>query len=255
MIGTKSTSKPSTRETLVDELSEEQLSAFRKYQQLYVGSRSITELLKYELLTTLFAALPGALGFTARKSFYRTLFGRAGRGVAIAPHVTLRCPGRIFLGDSVFVDEQAVLDAKGSDSRIDIGDVVLIGKDTIFSCASGSIKVGNDVSIGPGCFIRAGLSPISIGSQVTIGAQSVLVSGNPSYERLDVPMKAQVGACEGILVGDDVWMGVGVRVVDGVEVASGSVIGAGAVVLEDVPQYAIVAGVPAKVIGDRREAR
>jgi galactoside O-acetyltransferase len=90
-----------------------------------------------------------------------------------------------------------------------------------------------------------------LGSQLTVGSHTAIVSGNPDYKRLDIPMKRQVGSVEGITIGDDVWIGVGVRILDGVKVGTGSVIGAGAVVIEDVPEYAIAAGVPAKMIGTR----
>lgn len=79
----------------------------------------------------------------------------------------------------------------------------------------------------------------------------MIISGNPSYDRTDVPMKQQVGSARGIKIGDDVWMGVGVRIVDGVKVGNGCVIGAGAVVLESIPDGSIAAGVPARVIGRR----
>lgn len=241
-----------TRNTLVDTLSEEMDSPIGKYQELYVGGRSLTELLKYELLTFFLSPMPGALGFFLRKTFYRRLFATFGRGTAIGPYVTLRCPGQISLGSNDFVDNHAVLDAKGPGSRIRLGDSVLVGNSTVLSCASASIIVGNDVSIGPHCFIRAGISPVSLGSHLTIGSHTAIISGNPGYKRLDIPMKQQVGSAEGITIGDDVWTGVGARIVDGVTIGSGSVIGAGAVVIENVPEYAIAAGVPAKVIGTRQ---
>lgn len=240
-----------TRDTLVDTLSEEMDSPLRKYQELYVGGPLLTDLLEYELLTFFLSPMPGALGFFLRKTFYRRLFAGFGRGTAIGPYVTLRCPGQISLGTNVLVDCHAVLDAKGQDSRIRLGDSVLVGSSTVFSCASASIAVGNDVSIGPHCFIRAGISPVRLGSHLAIGSHTVIISGNPSYKRLDIPMKQQLGSAEGITIGDDVWIGVGVRIVDGVAIGSGSVVGAGAVVIENVPEYSIAAGVPARVIGTR----
>jgi len=242
-----------TRETLLDELSMGKSSSLEKYQQLFVGGSSLLELFKYELLTGLLSSIPGALGFLLRKTFYKFLFAEMDRGSVIGSHVTLRCPVRIGLGKNVFIDNNVVLDAKGVDSQIALGDSVLVGKDTILSCVSAKITLGEDVSIGPYCFIRAGLAPVKIGSLVTIGSHTAIVSGNPSYERTDIPMKKQVGSTHGITVGDDVWMGVGVRIVDGVTIGSGSVIGAGAVVLEDVPDYAIAAGVPARIIGYRSQ--
>ena len=240
-----------TRETLVDRLSEERESTLRQYQELYVGGRSLAGLAAYEFMTLFLSPVPGALGFFLRQLFYPKLLAEMGRGTVIGAHVTLRCPGQIFLGDHDFVDGHAVLDAKGAGSRIRLGNSVLVGSSTIFSCASASIDVGDDVSIGPHCHIRAGISPITLGSGLTIGSHTVIISGNPSYERFDIPMKQQVGSAEGITVGDDVWIGVGVRIVDGVQVGSGCVIGAGAVVLDDVSDRTIVAGVPARVIGSR----
>jgi acetyltransferase-like isoleucine patch superfamily enzyme len=239
------------RVSLVDALSSAKMSPLRKYQELYVGSHSLLHLIRYELLTFFLGPLPGLPGFMLRRLCYPALWSRAGRGTAVAANVTLRCPGRICLGDNVFIDESAVLDAKGTDSAIHLGDSVLVGRNTILSCAEGSIIAGDDVSIGPNCYIRAGLGSIHMGAHLTLGAGVMLVSGNPAHKQLDVPMKNQVGSGRGITVGDDVWVGVGACVIDGVTVGSGSVIGAGAVVIEDVPEYAIVAGVPAKVIGSR----
>jgi len=241
-----------TRETLIDTMTEEASSPLRKYQELYVGERSLAKLVKYELLTVFLSPIPGALGFFLRKTFYKGLFAGCGRGATIGPYVTLRSPGQIFLGDNNFIDTHAVLDAKGSGSRIHLGDSVLVGNGAVFSCASAEIVVGDDVSIGPHCYVRAGISPVRLGSDLTIGSHTVIISGNPSYKRLDIPMKRQVGSAEGITVGDDVWIGVGVSVVDGVTIGSGSVVGAGAVVIRNVPEYSIVAGVPAKVIGSRK---
>ncbi len=239
-------------ETVVDTLSSQSQSIIRKYQDIYVGKYTLGALIKYELLTFLFSQTPGAVGFFLRKMFYKKLFASMGRGAILGANLTLRCPGQISVGDNFVADGNVVLDAKGSDSRITMGDSVFLGKNTIFSCAAAAITVGNDLSIGPNSYIRASRAPVTLGSFITIGAQTVIISGNPGYQRLDIPMMKQDGEAKGITIGDDVWMGVGVRIVDGVTVGNGSIIGAGAVVIKDVPEYAIVAGVPAKVIGSRK---
>lgn len=244
---------PEVRTTLIDQLSGQEASASSKYREMFVGKTSLTALFKYEMLITLFSTLPGAVGFFLRKRFYPALFGEMGRGTILGKNLTLRCPGRIALGKANMIDDNVVLDAKGTDAQISLGEAVLLGRNTIISCSSTSIVIGKDVSIGPNCFIRAGLGNIQMGSFITIGSHTSIISGNPNHQRLDLPMKHQVGSGKGITIGDDVWIGVGARIVDGVKIGNGCVIGAGAVVIKDVPDFAIVAGVPAKILGNRQE--
>jgi acetyltransferase-like isoleucine patch superfamily enzyme len=240
-----------TRETLIQRLGMSAESSSVKYRELFVGSTSFTGLLKYEFLMIFVSPLPGALGFFLRRKLYKFLLGEIGRNSVLGSHLTLRCPQKIRLGARNFIDDYAVLDAKGTNAEILLGDSVLVGRNTILSCSSSLIHIGEDVSIGPCCFIRAGLGNIKLGSYITIGSHTVIITGSPGYNRLDIPMKQQVGSGKGITIGDDVWIGVGARIVDGVSIGNGCVIGAGAVVIKDVPEYAIVAGVPAKVIGNR----
>jgi acetyltransferase-like isoleucine patch superfamily enzyme len=239
-------------ETVIDSLKDESQSGFRKYQEIYVGKHSVSSLLKYELLTMLFSSLPGALGFGLRKIFLKKLFGTIGRGCVFGPGISIRCPGQIFIGNNFTCDSYVVLDAKGKESLIELGDSIFIGRNSIFSCASSAIKVGNNVSIGPGCYIRASRGSVKLASDITIGAHTVIISGNPDYRRLDIPMMNQESEAKGISIGNDVWMGVGVRIIDGVNIGNGCVIGAGAVVTKDVPDFSISAGVPAKVISNRK---
>ncbi len=56
----------------------------------------------------------------------------------------------------------------------------------------------------------------------------------------------------GIVVGEDVWIGAGATVTDGVRIGDHAVVGAGAVVTRDVPDWAVMGGVPARVLFDRR---
>jgi len=57
--------------------------------------------------------------------------------------------------------------------------------------------------------------------------------------------------CEPVLIGDDVWIGIGAIILQGIRIGRGSIIGAGAVVTRDIPPYSIAMGTPARVTGSR----
>jgi len=59
----------------------------------------------------------------------------------------------------------------------------------------------------------------------------------------------------GIFIADDVWFGAGVIVLDGVRIGQGSVVGAGSVVTEDLPEFSVAVGSPARKIKDRRDKK
>lgn len=68
------------------------------------------------------------------------------------------------------------------------------------------------------------------------------------YDSVGIPMKDQGCVEKDIIIGDDVWIGYGAQVMAGVSIGSGSIVAAGAVVTKDVPEYAVVGGVPARII-------
>jgi len=77
---------------------------------------------------------------------------------------------------------------------------------------------------------------------------------NHNIGRTDVPIDAQGVTRQGIVIEDDCWLGGGATILAGVRVGRGAVVAAGAIVTRDVPPYAIVAGVPARVVRMRGEA-
>jgi acetyltransferase-like isoleucine patch superfamily enzyme len=114
----------------------------------------------------------------------------------------------------------------------------------------GSIVIGTKSSINPYCVLY-GTGGLVIGDFVRIAAHTVIVAASHRFDRTDVPICAQGSSAVGITIENDVWVGAGVQILDGVRIGRGAIIAAGAVVRSDVEPFAIVGGVPARVIKRR----
>ena len=90
--------------------------------------------------------------------------------------------------------------------------------------------------------------PLTIGSDVMIGPDVMIFTQNHETERLDIPMRLQTAPKKPVSIGDDVWIAARAIILPGVKIGRGAIIGAGAVVTKDVPEYAVVGGSPARII-------
>lgn len=115
------------------------------------------------------------------------------------------------------------------------------------------LQIGDNSGIGVNCVCEG---QVSIGDNVMMGPECILLPHFHAFDRLDIPM-CQQGFQEAkpIRIGNDVWIGTRVIIMPGVVVGDHSIIGAGAVVTKDVPEYAIVGGCPAKVIRMRNKGQ
>lgn len=113
---------------------------------------------------------------------------------------------------------------------------------------SGVISIGDDCSVNPFCVVRG---DVALGDGVRIGAHTSILGFNHSMSG-ETPVFQQPLTSKGIRIGDDVWIGSHAVVLDGVVVGSHSIIAAGSVVTKDVPEWAVVAGNPARIKRDRR---
>ena len=126
------------------------------------------------------------------------------------------------------------------------GDSVMV-REGVYLHAMENAQIGSHVSIHPMCYIDA-TGGLTIGSQVSIAHGTTIMTTEHDYTHggksiRDAPLRR-----EPVVIGSDVWIGAGVRVLAGVTVGDRVVIGAGAVVTRDVPSGTIAAGVPARVI-------
>ena len=235
------------------ELFDERKSKRQRYAELVVGQDGLWALIKYELVVTLCAWVPGALGLLLRSRLYPLLLGHVGRNVTFGQHVVLRHPGKIRIGDHVVVDDHCCLDAKGSDNRgIEIGDRVFVGRNTILSCKNGDIVLDDDANIGFNVEVFSA-SRVRVGKKVLVAAYTYLVGGDHLYDRTDIPVLDQGRTARGIEVDDHAWLGAHVVVTDGSRVGRDAIVGAGAVVVGEVPDFAVATGIPARVVRNRLE--
>ena len=110
------------------------------------------------------------------------------------------------------------------------------------------IQIGDSVSLNRNTLV---IGKVNIGSNVSIAPNCVVVGSNHNFGRTDIPIKEQKVSSKGVVIGNDVWLGANVTVLDGVNIGTGCVIGAGAVVTKDVPPYSIAVGNPCRVIKAR----
>ncbi|MCP2518933.1 acyltransferase [Candidatus Aminicenantes bacterium AC-708-M15] len=243
--------KASTQKLLINEKK----TAKQKYFELFIGNKGFLFFIKYELIILLFSWIPGALGFLLRKLFYPFLFKKVGKGVVFGRNITIRHPHKISIGDNSFIDDNVVLDAKGEKNEgIVIGRNVYIGRNAILSCKEGSIYINDYCNISSNCSLLSE-TEISLGKYCFLAGHCYLVAGgNHSFDDLSKPIMFQPSISKGgIKIEEDVWLGASVTVLDGVKIGKGSVVGAGAVVINPLPEYSISVGVPAKPIRKRGE--
>jgi acetyltransferase-like isoleucine patch superfamily enzyme len=234
-----------------DELFDRRRSARAKYARLVVGRPGLGALLLHECVILASQSVPGALGLALRKTLYPLLLGACGKNVVFGQNVVLRHPGKIRIGDDVVIDDHCLLDAKGESNRgITIGRGVFVGRNTILSCNNGDITIGDGANVGFNCEVFSG-SDVSIGAGTLIAAYAYIVGGDHDLSDPTIPILEQRRVSAGVKVGSGAWIGAGVRVLDGVTIGDGAVIGANAVVREAVPNGAVAAGVPARLISMR----
>jgi acetyltransferase-like isoleucine patch superfamily enzyme len=109
-----------------------------------------------------------------------------------------------------------------------------------------TVTVGNNTVVGRFCMITAKNS-ITIGNDVLMAAFVQITDTSHGIDAGSTirSQRAEIGSVE---IGDDVWIGSGAKILMNVKIGRGAVIAANAVVIEDVPENAIVGGVPAKLI-------
>lgn len=166
----------------------------------------------------------------------------------IAPNATIH-HGGLHLGESVFIGDRVVIYRARDGGPVELALGVHIHNDTIIETGeSGSVEIGAHSSIQPRCQFSGYKAPIRIGCNVQIAPNCAFYSYNHGFRPDKSVQKQPLQTKGGIVIDDDVWIGVGVIVLDGVKIGKGAIIGAGAVVTHNIPDGAMAVGIPARVV-------
>ena len=143
------------------------------------------------------------------------------------------------------------LDIERHGGRIVVGKRVEFGKYVLLHTSSqGEIAVGDDVQINRFNILSAGCR-IEIGAHCVFAPGVKILDSEYDFRKRAVLIKNAPGISDPVKIDRGVWLGFGVSVLKGVHIGEGAVIGAHAVVKEDVPDFAIAVGAPARVVGYR----
>lgn len=174
-----------------------------------------------------FRAGENAFDYFMRRLIMRALCKSVGDDLQVAPNVVLKHPETMEFGNSVFIGAQAMIQG-----RFD-----------------GTCRIGNHVWIGPMAYFDA--RNLVLEDYVGWGPGAKVLGSEHTGDPVDVPIIATALTIKPVVIGQGADIGTNSTILPGVRIGANAIIGAGAVVNHDVPEYAIAAGVPARVLRSR----
>jgi acetyltransferase-like isoleucine patch superfamily enzyme len=163
-----------------------------------------------------------------RRVLIRAMCRTAGHSLQAGPGIVLKHAETVELGDSVFLGSQTMIQGR----------------------YDGICRIGNHVWIGPHAYFDA--RNLIIEDYVGWGPGAKVLGSMHTGDPIDVPIIATELSIKPVVIGYGADIGTNATILPGVHVGAHSIVGAGAVVTVDVPEYAVVAGVPARVIRSRK---
>jgi acetyltransferase-like isoleucine patch superfamily enzyme len=143
-------------------------------------------------------------------------------------------------------------------SRVQLTRDIRFGKGTvvkpyaILQTQGGLISTGENCAISSFNHISTGVKDVILKDNVRLGPHVTILGGSRNFQSRDMLIVDQGSYHEPVLIEEDVLVGAGVVILPGVTIGKGAVIGAMSLVNCDVPPYSILAGVPGKVMGERK---
>lgn len=171
----------------------------------------------------------GAMDWLMRCALLRAVCKSAGNDLQVGPDVVVKHAETMEFGDSVFIGAQTMIQG-----RFD-----------------GTCKIGNHVWIGPQAYFDA--RDLVLEDYVGWGPGAKVLGSSHTGVPIEEPIIKTDLVIKPVVVRSGADIGMNASILPGVQVGAHSIVGAGAVVTHDVPDYAIVAGVPARFVRDRRD--
>lgn len=187
--------------------------------------------------------------------FSKVGIANCGKNFMVGMNSKILVKRKVSIGNNVRIDNYVYIDAL-STKGVYLGDRVKIGSYSKLMCTGSlshlgvGISIGNDSSFSENTFFGAA-GGISIGDNVISGQSVRFHAENHNFSDGEQLIRLQGVNHQGIKVGNNVWIGSGVVFLDGSSVGSGCIVGAGAVVTGNFSDNTIIAGIPAKKIGER----
>ena len=181
-------------------------------------------------LLTKHSAGDGVLDTVMRRVVLGAICKRVGEGLRVGTNVVFLHPETLEIGDFVFIGSQAMIQG-----RFD-----------------GTCRIGNHVWIGPQAYFDARC--LEIQDYVGWGPGAKVLGSSHTGEPIGEPVIRTDLVISPVVIGYGADVGMNASLLPGVTIGAHAIVGAGAVVTKDVPEYAIAAGVPARVLRDRRES-
>lgn len=191
-----------------------------------------------------------------KNSFYGRKFGYLDPLCEISRKANVFGGKNIRIGRGTKVYKNSSLQCADPDNKKSISGTISIGENgyilpfAYIISYGGNIEIGNNFSLHPYSMIY-GNGGVKIGNNVRIAAHSVIISANHSFVNREMPIFEQSLSKLGVEIKNDVWIGAGCYVLDGVVIEEGCVIGAGSVVTKSTTPFGVYVGNPARRIKTR----
>lgn len=171
-------------------------------------------------------SIPGIVGFRIRSWWLQVRGARVKGTVGLGRHCTVTNPPGVQIGAGVFIGDRCTLTAEG-----------------------GELSIGDNCSFNMNVFVGADFGKIRIGNGVLVAMNVVMRAANHRTDGSpEMTIRSQGHVALPIYVGNDVWIGANVVLLPGARIGDHCVIGAGAVVVGEIPSCSVAVGVPAKVV-------